>query len=74
LAVLMSAVSLYYYFRIVLQMYLRDGEDVQPATLVTAPWVERVIWVCAIAVLVIGLAPAPFLSAVQTTVALFSVP
>jgi len=74
LAVLMSAVSLYYYFRIVLQMYLRDGADAQPAALVAAPWVERVIWICAIAVLVIGLAPSPFLSAVRTTVTLLSLP
>ena len=44
----MSAVSLYYYFRIVLQMYLRDGEDVEPAALVAAPWTERVIYACAV--------------------------
>ena len=44
IAVLMSAVSLYYYFRIVLQMYLRDGEDAEPATLLAAPWTERVVW------------------------------
>ena len=34
IAVLMSAVSLYYYLRIVLQMYLRDGADAEPAALV----------------------------------------
>ena len=47
IAVLMSAVSLYYYFRIVVQMYLRDGEGAEPAPLVAAPWIEAVIGVCA---------------------------
>jgi NADH-quinone oxidoreductase subunit N len=58
--VLMSAVSLYYYFRIVLQMYLREGDGVEPATLVAAPWTERVIYACAVVVLAIGVYPAPF--------------
>ncbi len=66
-AVVMSAVSLYYYLRIVLQMYLRDGEGVEPAELVAAPWTERVIWACGAAVLVIGIVPAPFLAAARAT-------
>jgi NADH-quinone oxidoreductase subunit N len=74
LAVLMSAVSLYYYFRIVLQMYLRDGDEAQPATLVEAPWTERVIWVCGLAVLVIGVLPAPFLAAARATVGVLGGP
>jgi NADH-quinone oxidoreductase subunit N len=73
-AVLMSAVSLYYYFRIVLQMYLRDGEEAQPASLVEAPWTERVIWACGLAVLVIGILPAPFLDAARATVGVLGGP
>jgi len=73
-AVLMSAVSLYYYFRIVLQMYLRDGEGAEPAPMVTAPWTERVIWACGLAVLVIGLLPAPFLAAARATVGVLGLP
>jgi len=73
-AVLMSAVSLYYYFRIVLQMYLRDGDEAQPAPLVEAPWTERVIWACGFAVLVIGLLPAPFLAAARATVGVLGGP
>lgn len=68
LAFLMSAVSLYYYLRIVLQMYLRDGADAQPAALIGAPWTEAVIWLCGVAVLAIGLVPAPFLAAAKATV------
>jgi NADH-quinone oxidoreductase subunit N len=73
-AVLMSAVSLYYYFRIVLQMYLRDGEEAEPAPLVSAPWTERVVWACGLAVLVIGVLPAPFLTAARATVGVLGGP
>jgi len=69
LAVLMSAVSLYYYFRIVLQMYLRDGAEAQPAELVAAPWTERVIFACGVAVLVIGVYPGPFGQLARATIA-----
>ena len=65
IAVLTSAVSLYYYFRLVVPMYLRDGEGVEPAPLVTSAWTERVIWVCALAVLVIGVLPGPFAAAAE---------
>ena len=71
-AVLMSAVSLYYYLRIVLQMYLRDGADAEPAALLAAPWTERVIVACAIAVLVIGVLPGPFGAATRATVSLMA--
>jgi len=66
-AVIMSAVSLYYYFRIAMQMYLREGEGAEPAALVAAPWSERAIALCGAAVLVIGLYPAPFLAAARVT-------
>jgi NADH:ubiquinone oxidoreductase subunit 2 (subunit N) len=60
LAVLMSAVSLYYYFRIAMQMYLREPEA-EPAEMLPSPLTERVIWLCGAAVLLIGVWPAPFL-------------
>ncbi|MEW6338921.1 MAG: NADH-quinone oxidoreductase subunit N [Acidobacteriota bacterium] len=72
IAVVMSAVSMYYYLRIVLQMYLRDGADASPAPLVAAPWAERAIAVCALAVLVIGVLPGPFGEAARTTIALLA--
>jgi NADH-quinone oxidoreductase subunit N len=59
IAVLMSAVSLYYYFRIVVQMYLRDGEDVQPAEMFRDRWTEAMIAVCVIVTLVVGVYPTP---------------
>ena len=60
IGVLMSAVSLYYYFRIVVQMYLLDGdEEDSGAELAKDRWAEGVVLVCALAVLAIGIYPAP---------------
>jgi len=57
----MSAVSLYYYFRIVVQMYLRDGEEegAAPAELLSDRWTEAMIVVCVLVTLAIGVLPAP---------------
>jgi NADH-quinone oxidoreductase subunit N len=61
IAVIMSAVSLYYYFRIVVQMYLRDGseEDAAPAELLEDRWTEAMIAFCVVVTLVVGIYPAP---------------
>jgi NADH-quinone oxidoreductase subunit N len=61
IAVIMSAVSLYYYFRIVVQMYLHDGteEDAAPAELLEDRWTEAMIAVCVIVTMVVGIYPAP---------------
>jgi NADH-quinone oxidoreductase subunit N len=59
IAVVMSAVSLYYYFRIVVQMYLRDEEEARPAEMYRDRWVEAMIAVCAVVTLVVGLYPTP---------------
>ena len=61
ISVLMSAVSLYYYFRIVVQMYLKDGlaEGDSPAEMLNDRWVGGAIAVCAVMTLAIGVWPAP---------------
>ncbi len=61
IAVIMSAVSLFYYFRIVVQMYLRDGEEegAAPAEMLRDRWTEIVIGVCVVVTLVVGIFPAP---------------
>ena len=61
IAVIMSAVSLYYYFRIVVQMYLQDGEEegAEPASLLRDRWTEVMIAVCLVLTMVIGVWPAP---------------
>jgi NADH-quinone oxidoreductase subunit N len=62
LAVLASAVSLFYYFRIVMAMYLTDGEA---APLKSSPGVAWSAGLCAVMTMVIGLAPQPFIAIIQ---------
>jgi NADH-quinone oxidoreductase subunit N len=57
IALLMSAVSLYYYFRIVVQMYLMDRVEDRPAEMFRDRWVEAMIFVCAVITLVVGVYP-----------------
>ena len=59
LAVLASAVSLFYYFRIVMAMYLSEGEA---APLKSSPGVAWSAAICAVMTMAIGLAPQPFLA------------
>ena len=61
IAVIMSAVSLFYYFRIVVQMYLQDGGegDAEPAELLRDRWTEAMIAVCIVATMVVGVWPRP---------------
>jgi NADH-quinone oxidoreductase subunit N len=60
IGVLTSAVSLYYYFRIVVYMYLRDSTAAAPTPL-RAPALVGAIAFCAVATLVLGLYPEPFI-------------
>jgi len=60
IGVLTSAVSLYYYFRIVLYMYLADSDQTTP-TPVRSPALVTAIAVCALATLALGLYPGPFI-------------
>jgi NADH-quinone oxidoreductase subunit N len=59
--VVMSAVSLYYYFRIVVYMYQRDRADATPAPL-AAPALVGAVAFCALATLVLGIYPGPFIA------------
>lgn len=72
-AVLMSAVSLYYYLRIAMQMYLREPAEEEGAEVLTARWTARAIGACGVCVLVIGVYPAPFAAAARATAALAGV-
>ncbi len=58
--VLTSAISLYYYFRIVVYMYLRDSDQTTPVPL-HAPALVGVIAFCAFATLALGILPGPFI-------------
>lgn len=63
IAVLMSALSLYYYFRLVVEMYLRDGPEAEGgAEMVQDSWAWGVVVFCTVAVLAIGVFPQPIFS------------
>lgn len=62
----MSAVSLYYYFRIVVQMYLRDEPQEEPTPLARDRWLEVMLGVCAVITLAIGIWPAPVVAWAQS--------
>lgn len=65
LAVVMSAVSLFYYFRIAAAMFFAEGT---PAPLKSSYALTAVIAVCAAGTLVVGIAPQPFLEVLKSCV------
>ncbi|HTY40380.1 MAG TPA: NADH-quinone oxidoreductase subunit N [Thermoanaerobaculia bacterium] len=65
LAVLMSAVSLFYYFRIAAAMFFSEGS---PAEVKSSYALTAVIAVCAVGTLAIGVAPQPFLEVLKSCV------
>lgn len=58
IAVLMSAVSMFFYFRIVMAMYLRDGHE---AEVVTSGGLQIVAAICLVITLLVGILPTPLL-------------
>jgi NADH-quinone oxidoreductase subunit N len=58
-AVLMSAVSMFFYFRLVMAMYLRDGKD---EDLVVGGSLKIVAFVCLVVTLALGIYPRYFIS------------
>ncbi len=64
IAVLMSAVSIFYYFRIVVAMYLRDGKEADVAASSTLKFVAAV---CLIVTIVLGVVPTPLINQVSSS-------
>ncbi|HSK78152.1 MAG TPA: NADH-quinone oxidoreductase subunit N [Thermoanaerobaculia bacterium] len=64
--VLTSAISLYYYFRIVVFMYLKDSDASTPVPL-RAPALVGAIAFCALATLVMGILPGPFIELAKSS-------
>jgi len=63
LAMLNSVVSAYYYLRVVVNMYMRESEEVEPAG---APWtVSLALWLTALGTIVIGVIPGPIIVLAQ---------
>jgi NADH-quinone oxidoreductase subunit N len=66
IAVLMSAVSMFYYLRLVVAMYLREGRDAEVAI---TPALRIVAGVCLVVTLALGVLPTPLLSEVRDSAA-----
>jgi len=64
IAVLMSAVSMFYYLRLVVAMYLRDGAE---AELAVTPELKLVAVVCLVVTLALGVAPEPAIRQVMSS-------
>ena len=58
IAVLMSAVSMFYYLRLVVAMYLREGKDAEVAI---TPALRTVAGVCLAITLILGILPTPLI-------------
>lgn len=64
--VVTSAISLYYYFRIVVFMYLKDSDASTPVPL-RAPALVGAVAFCALATLVMGIIPGPFIELAKSS-------
>jgi len=60
----MSAVSMFFYFRIVVAMYLRDGKE---ADVASSGALKFVAVVCLIITLLLGIIPTPLIKQVETS-------
>jgi NADH-quinone oxidoreductase subunit N len=66
IGVITSAISLYYYAQIVVQMYFKDSEQATPVPL-AAPALVGVIAFCALATLLLGILPGPFIELAKSS-------
>ena len=65
-AVLMSAVSMFYYLRLVVAMYLREGREAEVAI---TQALRIVAGVCLVVTLALGVLPTPLISQVEASAA-----
>jgi len=65
IAVLMSAVSMFFYFRIVMAMYLRDGDG--QAEVVSSGGLKLVAAICLVVTLLFGILPGPLVEQAKTS-------
>lgn len=66
IGVITSAISLYYYFRIVVYMYQRDSTQVTPVPL-RSPALVGVIAFCALLTVLLGVVPGPFIDLAESS-------
>ena len=64
IGVIFSAVSAYYYLRVVMLMYMK--EPLGPVTVVSSPAVKVALWVAVLVTLALGVYPAPLVDYAQS--------
>src|SRR5581483_161228 len=69
IGVLNSAISLYYYFKVVMVMYMQEPESAMPLSFSTPLTVG--LWAMSLATLLIGLYPEPLIRAAMQSVQIF---
>jgi len=67
IGVLTSAISLYYYMGIVVQMYLKDSEETSAVPL-RAPVLVAALGICAVVTVLLGLLPGPLVDLARSSV------
>jgi len=65
--VLTSAISLYYYMAVVVQMYLKDSDETTPIPM-RAPGLVAAIGFCAVVTVVLGLLPGVFVDLAKSSI------
>ncbi|MBU0517618.1 NADH-quinone oxidoreductase subunit N, partial [bacterium] len=66
IAVLNSAISVFYYLRVMVIMYMREGEELKD--LEKAPTVAITAAICGLAILILGLFPSPLLDLARASI------
>jgi NADH-quinone oxidoreductase subunit N len=67
IGVLTSAISLYYYMAVVVQMYLKDSDATSPIPM-RAPGLVAAIGFCAVVTVILGLLPGVFVDLAQSSI------
>ena len=65
IAVLMSAVSMFYYLRLAVAMYLKDGNEEQQVVMAPTGSLRLVAGICVLVTLIFGILPSPLIEQVK---------
>jgi NADH-quinone oxidoreductase subunit N len=68
IGVLSSVVSVYYYLRVIVYMYMYDPDPRRPFSWQASPAAIATLWLCAAGILVLGVVPAPLWSRARTAI------
>jgi NADH-quinone oxidoreductase subunit N len=66
IGVLSSAIAAFFYIRVIVMMFLTDTEDDSVTISIPSGFTSAVIWIAAIATLILGIFPTPILDAISS--------